>query len=294
MARDQTKAKNQSALGNDPFENMESWDWPTLDEAPTPDHEQVQPESSTDLATQTDIDEANQPEPEGHAADEPAMESIDDQISKDVPEGEPSSQETAPSPFLDDIIAAIDAEIEKGFAAVPLTLQEPSRIKRSQHEQQYIIFTLAGTHYAAPIANISEVGSLTNYTFVPNVPPWLVGVTNLRGDILSVVDLAAFLELESPQAIKTEWGNPITTTEQEMLIVHLSQNRSQLTVGLLVDAVQHIRYFNLNRITAPTITITNSVKPYLRGIYADNGEILVVLDFDKLLLSPQMQQFEPV
>ncbi|MDH3349126.1 MAG: chemotaxis protein CheW, partial [Desulfobulbaceae bacterium] len=101
---------------------------------------------------------------------------------------------------LNDLVAAIDEEIEHGPEAELGTeaqhlAQEEAQL--SATEQQFIIFTLAGTEYAVPASNVTEVGEMLQVTPLPNVPLWLKGVSNLRGDIISIVDLRSFLKLES-------------------------------------------------------------------------------------------------
>jgi hypothetical protein len=61
--------------------------------------------------------------------------------------------------------------------------------------QLNVAFTLGGSGCAFPAEYALEVGQIPKITPVPNVPDWLAGVANRRGDILSVVDLRAFLEL---------------------------------------------------------------------------------------------------
>lgn len=193
------------------------------------------------------------------------------------------------SHLLDDIIATIDEEITRSFN-LGITAGEQIKPAASPQvdQEQYILFTLAGVEYAAPAANVREVGEIVNLTTVPNTPEWLLGVTNLRGDILSVVDLRVFLDL--PPAITPD----LPGMEQEMLIVHPRQDASLITTGLLVETVNDIRYLVLDRINPPSGLIEDKITPYLKGVYEEEQRLLIVLDFDRLLLSPALRQFEAV
>ena len=85
---------------------------------------------------------------------------------------------------------------------------------------------------------------------------------------------------------------PCSACYSRMLVAQARQE--EVTTGLIVDQVSGIRYLAVGRIGAPAAPIEDQVTPYLRGVYEHDGRLLVVLDFDRLLLSPEMRQFEPV
>jgi purine-binding chemotaxis protein CheW len=132
-----------------------------------------------------------------------------------------------------------------------------------------------------PIANVIEIGQPLSITPVPNVPDWVPGVANLRGEIISMVDLRAFLGMERVGYRQAS----------RMLVAQASQE--DMTTGLVVDRVNGIRYLSADRIGEPTAPIEDQVTPYLDGVYEHEERLLVVLNLDRLLLSPEMQQFEP-
>lgn len=182
---------------------------------------------------------------------------------------------------LDELVAAIDEEVEVGTGD-----GEEYSVSReqgfSEDEQQFIIFTLAGTEYAVPAANVTEVAEMLRITPLPNVPLWLKGVANLRGDIISIVDLQTFLKLESGEE----------TINKRLLITRAGE--LEIVVGLVVDRVNAIRYLSTGSLEKPTGTIEDALEAYLRGVLDYEERMLTVLDFEKLLLSDEMQQFRQV
>jgi purine-binding chemotaxis protein CheW len=186
------------------------------------------------------------------------------------------------SNFLDELIATIDKEVEQAFGREAMADLAATAPVRAGGEEQHVIFALAGTEYAVPIANVTEIGQPLDVTPVPNAPDWVLGVTNLRGDIVSVVDMRTFLGME-----RIGYGQA-----SRMLVAQARQE--DMATSLIVDRVSGIRYLSVDRISAPTAVIEDQVAPYLRGVYEHDGPLLVVLDFDKLLLSPEMQQFQPM
>ncbi|MCB9431288.1 MAG: chemotaxis protein CheW [Ardenticatenaceae bacterium] len=190
--------------------------------------------------------------------------------------------------ILDELIANIDADLTSGTAVETIMDLSPVGSGDDQTWEQYVIFTLAGNKYAVPAANIREVGDINYITPVPNVPDWLLGITNLRGDILSLVHLGAFLGL-SKNGNEYLYHNP---GEVEMMVVQSEQEATAITTGIVVDEVSDIRDLALERVRVPTAPIKNQLGTYMRGVYEENGQMYILLDLERLLTSPEMWQFE--
>jgi len=191
--------------------------------------------------------------------------------------------ESRSSHLLEDLLAAIEREDE---GAAESDAQEspravPARSLKGVGEQ-HIVFTIADAEYAIPIGNVLEYGHPLSVTPVPGVPDWVVGVANVHGDIISMVDLRLFLGME-----RLDYDQ-----NSRMLVVRAL--REDITVGLIVDRVKGIRAVAEDRISLPTSPIEDRLAPYLRGVTAHHGRLLVLLDLEQLLLSQEMRQFEPV
>ena len=181
---------------------------------------------------------------------------------------------------LDELIAVIDREVKRAFdpERTPETVAATSMMVKD--EEQHVLFDLAGAEYAVPIANVIEIGRPPDVTPVPNVPDWVLGVANLRGEVISMVDLRTFLGMDG-----TSYGQ-----DSRMLVARASEEN--VTTGLIVDQVNGIRYLAVDRIVTPGALIEDRIAPYLRGVYEHDGRLLVVLNMERLLLSPEMHQFE--
>ncbi len=184
------------------------------------------------------------------------------------------------SGVLDELIDAIDSEMasvkpdESGVqqkAAVPVD---------SAKTEQHIMFSLAGADYTFPIGNVLEVTRPPEVTPVPNVPDWVLGVSNLRGDVLSLVDLGHFFGLAHSRL----------DASARMLV--LADVTKEITVGVVIDRVQGIRHIRTDRIGRPTAPLEGKVSQYLRGVYESDGKLLGILNCDSLLRSEDMRQFE--
>ena len=304
--------KSKKSLGQDPFADLDDFEFEAIkietfiSSEPTVEEEShIEPRVENKATIETDplVEEsavAGQEdllgdEPQRLAEREPSEETAFMKIAESTPEIVVEPQEETDH-LLDDLIARIDDEIERTLKGdLNAAFVEQRQMQEAKHQAQYVIFRLAGTEYAAPALNVKEVGELTNLTPVPNVPHWLQGVTNLRGDILSIVDLRIFLDLKTLSYEEIlEQDNALLGSEQEILIAHPQIDPSLLTLGFIVDGVSDIDYLPLAKIVAPTSIMDDQLGPYIKGVYDEAQRMIIILDLDKLLLSPEMRQFEAI
>jgi purine-binding chemotaxis protein CheW len=300
------KKSDRKALGSDPFANGDnllaeegigvpegSGEKPEVEAKVATEAPQVKTEEESKAEAKPKTKKATtkakgKPEAEKKAATKPKTKKKAATKAEGKPEAEPAPEQVVAEPdeeashLLDELMATIDEEVEEAFGPGAMADLVPAELVGATGEEQHVIFALAGTEYAAPIANVIEIGRPLDVTPVPNVPGWVLGIANLRGDIISMVDLRAFLGME-----RISYGQA-----SRMLVAQT--RREDMTTALIVDRVSGIRYLAVDRIGAPTAPIEDRVTPYLRGVYEHDGHLLVILNLERLLLSPEMRQFEPV
>ena len=116
-----------------------------------------------------------------------------------------------------------------------------------------------------------EVRRLPSVAPIPHLPNWLLGVTNWRGEVLSVVDLAAFLGL----------ATAAPAPARRLVVVRAAQE--EMTTGLVVDRVCGLRSLPADGLAARRLAV-----PFLLGVCG----AAVVLDLEGLLRSPRMRRPE--
>lgn len=121
-----------------------------------------------------------------------------------------------------------------------------------QDLQQYVTFRVAGEIYGLPIHEIEEISKVFATTHVPRTADFLVGIGNVRGRIMPVVDLARRLRLRS-----TERGR-----SARVLIVQLNDE----PYGLVVDAVIDVTRIPPDKIEDKPGGITGARAEYIRGL----------------------------
>jgi purine-binding chemotaxis protein CheW len=131
---------------------------------------------------------------------------------------------------------------------------------------EIVEFTLASETYGIESAFVREVHPLKDFTPLPGVPAFVLGIANIRGQILSVVDLKKFFNL--PEKGLGELNK----------VIIIRNNRMEF--GILADVVLGTRSVPLDTIQAPPITVTGIGAEYLKGV---TGERTIVLDAQKIL-----------
>jgi chemotaxis signal transduction protein len=130
----------------------------------------------------------------------------------------------------------------------------------------YMTFSLSERFYAFPAEQIIEIVQLPDLTVLEKMPEHIVGMLNLRGKIISVVDLRKFLGL--PQT-------PFTSEDQVLIIQ--SENK---TIGIITDTVNDVIQFNTKFLEDVPY---QSQDKYISGIYKNNDNIVALLDLKAII-----------
>ena len=159
-------------------------------------------------------------------------------------------------------------------SGVPDDWQRPAA--QAIRGERHVLFDIAGTRFAVPISQVREVIRPPAVTPVPGTPGWLVGLTNVRGDVVSVVDLPGFLQLDDRPA----------STRRGLLIAHTADG--ELVVGLLVDEVASIRRLPTDGPALPPASEGDRVTPFLAGVCEHQQRLIPRLDLERLLRSDEL------
>jgi purine-binding chemotaxis protein CheW len=169
-------------------------------------------------------------------------------------------------------------EIQRILKARALALaQEPAPVQAAIESFEVVEFVLAHERYAIESRFISEVAILESLTPLPCVPAFVLGVVNLRGEMLSVIDLKRFFEL--PDKGLGDLNKIIVLRSGEALF------------SVLADAIVGVRRIMLADIHPSLPTLTGIRKDYLKGI---TPERLIVLDAEKQLVDERIVVREEV
>ncbi|GMB82906.1 chemotaxis protein CheW [Shinella zoogloeoides] len=141
-------------------------------------------------------------------------------------------------------------------------------VKTLTHGRELIAFRIGDQEFCVNIMSVREIRGWTQATPMPHAPSYVLGVINLRGVVLPIVDMSQRLGMK-----------PAEPTVRHVIIV---AQVGPKVVGLLVDAVSDILTVTPENIQ-PTPDIANEVeKAYARGILAIEGRMICLIELDSL------------
>jgi len=143
-------------------------------------------------------------------------------------------------------------------------------------EIQLVVFELAGESYGVEISRVQDINRMQEITEIPHAPESVVGVINLRGRVIPVVDL------------RTRFGLPPAehTKSTRIVVVQMGEE----PIGMIVDAVSQVLRIPTKIIEPPSPVLSSVDSRYLRGIAKLEDELVILLDLD-YVLSKEEQEF---
>jgi purine-binding chemotaxis protein CheW len=145
-------------------------------------------------------------------------------------------------------------------------------------ETQYVTFALGSEVFAVPVAVVREILDHEEAFRIPNGPDYLVGLRDVRGQGVPVIDLRLKLGL----------SRTVPTPHTRVLVVDIALGERQLTLGLVADRVFEVVAFRGDQLeAAPDIGISwNS--DYIDGVVRRDQGFVVIIDLGRLLTAKDL------
>ncbi|MEQ8167587.1 MAG: chemotaxis protein CheW [Candidatus Eremiobacterota bacterium] len=137
---------------------------------------------------------------------------------------------------------------------------------------QYLSFTLGGELFALDIAKVREVLDYTRITHVPRMPDFILGVINLRGSVVPVVDMR----------LKFDMAKVDNTVNTCIVIVEVLLEGETIALGALVDAVQEVFNMEPSQIELPPRIGTKLKTEFIKGMGKKDDQFVIILDIDRI------------
>lgn len=148
-------------------------------------------------------------------------------------------------------------------------LNNKTQVNQDDPVLQWVTFRLDGETYGINVMQVREVLRHSEIAHVPGAPPYVLGIINLRGNVVTVIDTRHRFGLE-PGEITDNTRTVVIEAEQHV-------------IGILVDSVAEVVYLRASEIeTAPNVGNEESAK-FIQGVCHKNNELLILIELDKLL-----------
>ncbi len=134
---------------------------------------------------------------------------------------------------------------------------------------QYVTFRLDDETYGINVMQIQEVLRYTEIAPVPGAPDYVLGIINLRGNVVTVIDTRRRFGLSDAEV----------SDHTRIVVIEVAGQ----VLGILVDSVAEVVYLRQSEVeTAPNVGNEESAK-FIQGVCNKNGELIILVEFEKLL-----------
>lgn len=145
---------------------------------------------------------------------------------------------------------------------------------------QWVTFRLCGETYGINVMQVQEVLRYTEIAPVPGAPSYVLGIINLRGNVVTVIDTRHRFGLEPGEV----------NDNTRIVIIEADKH----VVGILVDSVAEVVYLRQSEIeTAPNVGNDDSAK-FIQGVCHKNDELLILIELNKLLSDEEWEDLESI
>ena len=140
---------------------------------------------------------------------------------------------------------------------------------------KYICFSLGTEKYAIPLLTVKEVIRVPEITAVPQTAPHFLGIMNLRGQVISIMDLRKKLNLKE-----------LNSMETTVMILNFGKNK----LGVVVDCVNYVVSISDSEIADKPVVSSTQNTDYIIGVYRKENELILILDIVKALSVEELRQ----
>ncbi|MGY3805224.1 chemotaxis protein CheW [Pigmentibacter ruber] len=150
-----------------------------------------------------------------------------------------------------------------------MTTHEESKIEKLYTtDNRYLCFSLGNEHFSIPLLQVKEVIGIPEFTTIPYTPNYFCGIMNLRGKVISVIDMRKKLSITTKGP------------EENSVIVCDLDN---ITIGILVDSVDYVINIEKEKIL-PKPDMQSSIKnDYIEGLIEYKSILIVLINLAKSL-----------
>src|SRR5574344_1242929 len=168
------------------------------------------------------------------------------------------------------LVAQLGVEDDENVGLTPEEIEARKKEKNSVIDYKMVTFSLAGKDYAVDIAMVNEIAKEGRFTYVPKTLPFGLSVDYLRGEILPIIDLRLFFNIDVPE----RQDNAI----ENMLIVTVGEQ----TFGVVVDAIDKVVGVQKSTIQPPHPLFGDINIKYIYGFVEANKRLYILLDIDRI------------
>ena len=161
-----------------------------------------------------------------------------------------------------------------------LTAQSSKTKEMTDLVLQWVTFKLQEETYGINVMQVQEVLRYTEIAPVPGSPDYVLGIINLRGNVVTVIDTRSRFGL-----------SPADVTDNSRIVIIEAEKQ---VLGIMVDSVAEVVYLKGSEIdTAPNVGTDESAR-FIQGVSNRDGELLILVDLNKLLSDEEWEEIRSI
>lgn len=141
---------------------------------------------------------------------------------------------------------------------------------------QWVTFKLENETYGIAVMQVMEVLRVTDITPVPGSPDYVLGIINLRGNVVTVVDT------------RKRFGLPPHEVNDASRVVIIESG--DLVVGMLVDCVAEVVYLKESEIEVAPNVGNDETSRFIQGVHSKDAQLLILIDVQKMLTTEEWKE----
>jgi purine-binding chemotaxis protein CheW len=163
-----------------------------------------------------------------------------------------------------------------------VTIDSDDTAKRTENDPiiQLVTFRLDQEAYGINVMQVQEVLRVTEIAPVPGAPDYVLGIVNLRGNVVTVIDT------------RSRFGLPTAEMSDASRIVIIESGEE--VIGILVDSVSEVVELRQSEIELAPSVGTEESSRYIQGVATRSEDLLIVVDLNKLLSDDEKAELRPV
>lgn len=161
-----------------------------------------------------------------------------------------------------DILRDIETDTLRNAAPLPLK-------RDTRPEWQGLGFQISGVRLVAPLSEVSEILTPPRVTALPRVKDWMLGIANVRGRLIPVIDLHRFIGI----------ATTVPRTQWRVLVVE----QGETIAGLLVEQSLGMQHFLDDSFEEGQPEGLDAIHPYIQGAYRHGGRVFYVVSLTSLI-----------
>jgi purine-binding chemotaxis protein CheW len=156
--------------------------------------------------------------------------------------------------------------------------------KEKEKQIQVVTFQLGKEVYAIDIMEIKQIVNMQDVREIPNAPPYVEGILNLRGSVTPIINLHKRFVLNKPEM----------SEEDKLLSGFIILEINNMTLGVIIDKILRVISLDVELVQPPPQMISGIGVEYIQGVVNIEGNYIIILNIERLFNPKELQQLSTI